>query len=99
MDIYFSDLSAEKRNLIKEQDLFYCTPKQIRDELPLAKVCATTEPSYISGEWQHISKLIPILKDMEYYEFHLSYEDCNVWRLEWNTPELTGLIWELVSTC
>ena len=44
---------------------------------------------YLSGTLEQIQKLIPLLSEMEYDELLLSYEDCGIWRLEWNQSKLT----------
>lgn len=50
---------------------------------------------YLSGTLEQLQKLIPILSEMEYDELLLSYEDCGIWRLEWNQPKLTDQHFEL----
>lgn len=50
---------------------------------------------YLSGTLEQIQKLIPILSEMEYDELLLSYEDCGIWRLEWNQSKLTDQHFEL----
>lgn len=49
----------------------------------------------LSGTLEQIQKLIPLLSEMEYEELLLSYEDCGIWRIEWNQPKLTGQHFEL----
>lgn len=49
----------------------------------------------LSGTLEQIQKLIPILSEMEYDELLLSYEDCGIWRLEWNQSKLTDQHFEL----
>ena len=51
----------------------------------------------ISGEWEHISKLIPILKEMGYGDFHLYYEDCGIWVLKWHSREFDDRQWLLIE--
>lgn len=51
--------------------------------------------SYLSGTLEQLQKLIPILSEMEYDELLLSYEDCGIWRLEWNQSKLTDQHFEL----
>lgn len=50
---------------------------------------------YLSGTLEQIQKLIPILSEMEYDELLLSYDDCGIWRLEWNQSKLTDQHFEL----
>lgn len=49
----------------------------------------------LSGTLEQIQKLIPILSEMDYDELLLSYDDCGIWRLEWNQPKLSGQHFEL----
>lgn len=51
----------------------------------------------IAGDWEHISKLIPIFKDMGYGDFHLYYEDCGIWVLKWHSAEVDGRQWMLIE--
>lgn len=50
---------------------------------------------YLSGTLEQLQKLIPLLSEMEYDELLLSYEDCGIWRLEWNQSKLTDQHFEL----
>lgn len=50
---------------------------------------------YLSGTLEQIQKLIPLLSEMGYDELLLSYEDCGIWRLEWNQSKLTDQHFEL----
>ncbi len=49
----------------------------------------------LSGTLEQLQKLIPILSEMEYDELLLSYDDCGIWRLEWNQSKLTDQHFEL----
>jgi hypothetical protein len=49
----------------------------------------------VAGEWEHIQKLIPILKEMGYVDMHLYYEDVEVWVLQWHNPEHDFMRWQL----
>ena len=49
----------------------------------------------VSGEWEYIQKLIPILKEMGYIDMHLYYEDFEIWVLQWHNPEHDYMIWQL----
>ena len=49
----------------------------------------------LSGTLEQIQKLIPLLSEMGYDELLLSYEDCSIWRLEWNQSKLTDQHFEL----
>lgn len=42
--------------------------------------------SNVAGEWEKIQKIIPILKELDYTDMHLYYEDCDIWVLEWHDP-------------
>lgn len=50
---------------------------------------------YLSGTLEQIQKLISLLSEMEYDELLLSYDDCGIWRLEWNQSKLTDQHFEL----
>ena len=50
---------------------------------------------YLSGTLEQIQKLIPLLSEMGSDELLLSYEDCGIWRLEWNQSKLTDQHFEL----
>ena len=43
--------------------------------------------SYVSGSWEQISKMIPLIKEMGYIEMCLYYGGRGIWILEWHTPE------------
>ena len=49
----------------------------------------------LSVTLEQIQKLIPILRKVEYDELLLSYDDCGIWRLEWNQSKLTDQHFEL----
>ena len=55
------------------------------------------EINQISGEWEHIVKLIPILKEMGYDDLHLKYEDSDIWILEWHNPLHDNSSWVLTE--
>lgn len=46
--------------------------------------------NYLCGTLEQIQKLLPILSEMDYDELLLSYDDCGIWRLEWNQPKYSG---------
>lgn len=53
--------------------------------------------SHVVGSWDNISKMIPILKEMDYTEMRLYYEDCGNWILQWHNPELDNSEWMLIN--
>ena len=53
------------------------------------------EVARISGKLESLMKMIPILKELEYDDIHLYYEDCDIWVMEWHNPEHDGTRWEL----
>lgn len=53
--------------------------------------------SHISGKWEQISQIIPLLKEMGYTEMRLYYEDCGIWVLQWHSPEFDNSEWVLIS--
>ena len=53
--------------------------------------------SRISGKWEQISQMIPLLKEMGYTEMRLYYEDCGIWVLQWHNPKLDNCEWILVD--
>ena len=53
--------------------------------------------SRISGKWEHISQMIPLLKEMGYTEMRLYYEDCGIWVLQWHNPKFDNSEWVLIS--
>lgn len=53
--------------------------------------------SHVAGSWDNISKMIPILKEMDYTEMRLYYEDCGIWVLQWHNPELDNSEWVLIN--
>ena len=55
----------------------------------------TIEVARISGKLESLMKMIPILKELEYDDIHLYYEDCGIWVMEWHNPECDGTRWEL----
>lgn len=55
------------------------------------------EVNQISGAWEYIVKLIPILKEMEYGDFHLKYEDSDIWTLQWHDPFVDYSSWVLTE--
>ena len=55
----------------------------------------TIEVARIGGRLESLMKMIPILKELEYDDIHLYYEDCDIWVMEWHNPEYDGTRWEL----
>lgn len=51
----------------------------------------------IAGTWDKMQKIIPILKEMGYDDFHLYYEDADIWVLYYHNPELDNLSWKLIQ--
>ena len=55
----------------------------------------TIEVARIGGKLESLMKMIPILKELEYDDIHLYYEDCDIWVMEWHNPKYDGIRWEL----
>ena len=94
MDIYLRDLTPVA------QDFILNYRKEIKADEPIAILYNpndTDNCAHVAGSFEHIQKLIPILKDMGYIDFNLSYEDCGIWTLRWHNPEFDGLEWMLVG--
>ena len=53
------------------------------------------EISRIGGKLESLMKMIPILKELEYDDIHLYYEDSDIWVMEWHNPRHDGVTWEL----
>lgn len=53
------------------------------------------EISRIGGRLESLMKMIPILKELEYDDIHLYYEDSDIWVMEWHNPRHDGATWEL----
>lgn len=53
--------------------------------------------SCVCGTWEQISQIIPLLKEMNYTEMRLYYEDCGIWVLQWHNPELDNCEWVLIE--
>ena len=92
MDFFLNDFTQDAQNTIKDNFNF--------DE---NKPCATlyfendTENcSSVSGTWDKIQEIIPILKEMGYDDFHLYYDDVGIWVLYYHDPELDNLVWRLI---
>lgn len=55
----------------------------------------TIEVARVGGKLESLMKMIPILKELEYDDIHLYYEDCDIWVMEWYNPKYDGIRWEL----
>lgn len=54
------------------------------------------EVARIGGKLESLMKMIPILKELEYDDIHLYYEDSDIWVMEWHNPDHDGGVrWEL----
>ena len=51
--------------------------------------------SEISGTWDKMRDIIPLLSEMGYIDMHLYYEDAGIWVLEFHNPEHDNLLFEL----
>lgn len=49
----------------------------------------------VFGEWKHIQKLIPTLKEMGYVDMHLYYEGSEIWVLQWHNSGYDYMRWQL----
>ena len=92
MDFFLNDFTQDAQNTIKDNFNF--------DE---NEPCATlyfendTENcSHVAGTWDKIQEIIPILKEMGYDDFHLYYDDADIWVLYYHDPELDNLVWKLI---
>lgn len=97
MDFYLNDFTDEACERIKDNWTFYETGSIPEDE-PIASMRWTRENKLpkISGEWEQMSQLIPILKDMGYDELRLAYEDCGIWTLTAHQTEYDEFGFHLV---
>lgn len=50
----------------------------------------------VSGHLEYIMQLIPILKNMNYDDFNLYYDDCDIWVLRWHGRQYDGKEFQLV---
>ncbi len=55
----------------------------------------TIEVARVGGKLESLMKMIPILKELEYDDIHLYYEDSDIWVMEWHNPKYDGIRWEL----
>lgn len=91
MDFLFSDLIKETQDNLRETHNFELNLMNDDDTIAYLSFPSTRNSACrISGEWDYIVKLIPILKEMGYNDLHLRYEDCGIWVLEWHNPEFDG---------
>lgn len=99
MDLYFNDLTQEAQDRVVEEWNFRFSGSPM-DDAPVAVLYdeATEEKiPKISGEWEHIAKLVPILKDLDYTDINLYYEDCGIWTIRFHAPKLDCLRFSLVG--
>ena len=93
MDFYLHDLTDEAKERVLKNN------KNVTEDEPIAisfNYNDTKNCTHVSGKYEFIQKLIPILKGMGYDDFHLYYEDCGIWTLCWHNPEFNGPEWMLV---
>lgn len=96
MEFLFDDLSKETQDNLRETHKFELNNMDADDAIAYLSFPLTRKGAgCISGKWENVVKLIPILKEMGYDDLHLRYEDCNIWVLEWHNPEHDGAIWRL----
>ena len=92
MIFYLEDFTQEAQDMIKDNFDF--------DEKEACAVLCfendTENCGHVAGTWDKIQKIIPVLKEMEYDDFHLYYEDAGVWVLYYHSPDLDNLSWRLV---
>lgn len=92
MIFYLEDFTQEAQNMIKDNFDF-------NDQEACAVLCFendTENCGHVAGTWDKIQKIIPVLKEMEYDDFHLYYEDAGIWVLYYHNPDLDNLSWRLV---
>lgn len=92
MNFYIEDFTQEAQNMIKDNFNF-------NEQETCASLCFendTENCSHVAGTWDKIQKIIPVLKEMEYDDFHLYYEDAGIWVLYYHNPDLDNLSWRLV---
>lgn len=99
MDFKLEDFVPEVQENIKRYHKWACKDNSTYNGA-IATMCNFEENDkvpQITGEWEYISKLIPIFKDMGYDDFHLYYEDCGVWVLKWHSREFDDKQWMLIE--
>lgn len=92
MNFFLNDFTQDAQNMIKDNFDF-------NEQEACASLCFendTENCSHIAGTWDKIQKIIPVLKEMEYDDFHLYYEDAGIWVLYYHNPDLDNLSWRLV---
>ena len=91
MDFLFDDLIKEAQDNLRETHKLELDLMDADDAIAYLSFPSTRNSAgRISGEWDSIIKLIPILKEMGYDDLHLRYEDCDIWILEWHNPRHDG---------
>lgn len=92
MIFYLKDFTQEAQDVIKDNFDF-------NEQEACAVLCFendTENCSHVAGTWDKIQKIILVLKEMEYDDFHLYYEDSDIWVLYYHSPDLDNLSWRLV---
>lgn len=92
MDFFLDDFTQDAQDVIKDNFDF-------NEQEACAVLCFendTENCGHVAGTWDKIQKIIPILKEMEYDDFHLYYEDAGIWVLYYHNPDLDNLSWRLV---
>lgn len=97
MNFYVNDLTEEAKERLVVA--WGCTfVEKVPEDEPIGIMYNEREQeklSKISGEWEHISKLIPILRNMGYNDLRLRYEDCDIWTLTIHTTQYDELTFKL----
>lgn len=92
MDFFLDDFTQDAQDVIKDNFDF-------NEQEACAVLCFendTENCGHVAGTWDKIQKIIPVLKEMEYDDFHLYYEDAGIWVLYYHNPDLDNLSWRLV---
>lgn len=97
MNLYFNDLTQEAQDRVVEEWNFRFAGSPEGVVAVLYDEQVDENCSKISGEWVHIAKFVPILKDLGYTDINLYYEDCGIWTIRFHSPELDCVRFALVS--
>ncbi len=93
MVFYLEDFTREAQDMIK--DNFDFNEQEVCAAIYFKK--DTENCFHVSGTWDKIQKIILVLKEMEYDDFHLYYEDADIWTLYYHNPDLDNLSWRLIE--
>lgn len=92
-DFCIADFNQEVIDEIMQE---HCYDENDIVAVPYNEYLNETIPS-VCGKWEQISQMIPLLKDMDYTEMRLYYEDCGNWVLQWHNPEMDNSEWMLIN--